>query len=156
MKRIKNLLVIGASLAVLTISGCTANPEKTEGKARLNDYLGIPEEISYSDQVKVYDNYVEMKYLVRKSVERISEYEDFNKDGNVDLYCVQDRVIGHTDGKIVVMIASEKVWEDNNLQGSIVKYADKELQKTINEDYALLRQKGVKESGEKFSSLEVD
>ncbi len=156
MKKVKNILAIGASLFLLAMSGCTNNSLKVGGKAESKDYLGIPQGINYTEQVKVCDNYVKMEQLVRKSVKRITEYADYNKDGNVDVYSVDDFVVGHTDGKIVVEIASKKVWELNSLQGTIVKYADKELQEIINKDYKLLRQKGVRESGEIFSNTIVE
>lgn len=159
MKKIKSILAIGTSLFFLTASGCMTNPGKTDGKAELTDYLGIPQGINYSEQVKVYDNYVEIQQLIHKShisVKRITQYSDYNKDGDVDTYYVDDSVIGHTDGKIVVYIASKKVWENNSLQGTIVKYTDKELQEIINKDYETLRQKGVRESGEISSSIKAE
>lgn len=156
MKKIKNLLAIGSSLAFLVTSGCATNQLKVGGKAELTDYLGIPQGINYTEQVKVCDNYVRIEHLVRKSVKRITEYADYDKDGNVDVYSVDDFVTGHTSGKIVVEIASMKVWALNHLQGTIVKYADDELQEIMNKDYETLRQKGTKESGKIFSNVEVD
>lgn len=156
MKGMKSILAIGTSLFFLTASGCMTNPGKIDGKAELTDYLGIPQGINYNEQVRVYDNYVEMEQLIRKSVKRTTQYSDYNKDGDVDTYYVEDSMIGSTDGKIVVYIASKKVWENNSLQGTIVKYTDKELQEIINKDYETLRQQGVRESGEISSSIKVE
>lgn len=159
MKKIKSLFAIGASLFFLTASGCMTNSENNQqigGKAELTDYLGISKEINYNEQVKAYDNYVEIDQLTHKSVNRVTQYADYNKDNNVDVYSVEDWGKERTSGKIIVIIASKPVWEKNSFHNTIVKYADKELQEIVNKDYELLRQKGVRKSGELFSSIKVD
>lgn len=135
-------------------------------KAALSDYAGIQGITDYEKQVIVYDNFVEVRVgefkeklttVAAGGVETVTtemrpiltyRYKDFNEDGHVDDYEVSD----NQNSKYVVHIHSAFVW--NKIYAPHLpnfndaeKYSDKELQRKIDDDYSLLRQKGTRVNG---------
>lgn len=173
---IKKALLTGA--LVLSLAGCT-NPvgkaidyiENGSRKAKISEYKGLEGITDFKKQVKVYDNFVEVgigecevtmeHYIVQEdryeesTVKRpriVYKYSDFNQDGHVDEYDSTNRM----EGKTIVNIQSKVVWDaiyepKRWTFHDGIKYADEKLQKIINEDYKLLREKGTRLEGKTYT-----
>ena len=174
----KQWLLIGTSVLTLGLTGCT-NPiglaidylEHGSRKAKISDYKGIERVKDFKKQVKVYDNFVEIgigeyettmqSYIVQEdryeesTVKRprvVYKYSDFNQDGHVDEYDSTNWMEGQTIVNIQSKVVWDAIYEPRRWTfHDGIKYADEELQKIINEDYKLLREKGTRLEGKTYT-----
>jgi len=167
--------VIGFVLAFMLTVVSNINPigrvvdyvKNGSREARLSDYVDIKDITDDAKQVVVFDNFVEVRigefesklttYIVKEDGQVESthmrpvltySYKDFNEDGRVDVYGISNNKRSRT----VVSIHSKFVW--NSIYAPYLprfnktqKYAGKELQERIDNDYALLRERGSRLNG---------
>jgi len=160
----KKLLVIGATIAILGTAGCT-NPigrmqdefQHGSRKAHPHYYFGLGGIKDFKKRVDVYENFVELKSGFMKDKNFVKYiYKDVDNDGDVDIY-TYSRYYGisfnnHPPGwRNNITVYSKEFWNKHMLPrlpnvNRFHFYADKELQKVIDKDYKILREKGTKKT----------